>query len=893
MIHLRNALTALVFLLPSAAFASGQLIIQPGEPVMISGETTLVDPSTTWTITQAGTVINTLSTPEFEHAFFEPGDYQVTLLVVDAAGNTEESHLDILVGASANEQLPLKAVFHSLPAANTAGIVQLDAEKPQVILHAAESAGDIVEYRFDKNIAVDSDGDGDPANDIDNQADASLYTGSPWGISFSSLATTITARLTVVDEEGSTDSSDITFQAKPAANPAAPLVANIATVPSITQGGEMLLVGDSAEAVLFFGDSTGDIIQYRFDKNIAVDSDGDGDPANDIDNKNHPSFLTGEPHQVTLRKADGDTQIFQLIVVSDEGKGSRIRRKVVFTEPEPLPVPEGPIILSPKLFLDHDQAVVGETVTMHVFGAPQNTRISWDFQNDGEIDASGERAFAKYAYETAGDFRPTVTLVLDEQVTTVSEDIRVVSAPESAPTTALPTADFSHIIEGGTLRLTDLSSADPRLEDDSLVYLWSFGDGETSNEAAPTYTYDEVGSYTVALEVTDSAGNKTKKAIEIAIAEVGSASIETPNESPGAAESPATSPTETEPVSTETPATSPVATPMPTDRGSLLGGIFKFILFLLLFLILLLGGYFVFRKIHDPDRSFGEIIDDEVKRFSGSHTIAAENDQASPFVVASSPKENSSAEDATIIEKQASKIPGTAPPPTEAAPSPFLQAQRTEDNQKTEPDTAPKVLQNEEGTRSNIKAEMPDWLREDTSKPPASKEQASPPPDQKPATPEPEPVQNPHRKAPTGDVQQKPATPPPQSPESPSAQNTPSALPPQNPTPPPTPSAPPPASPPPAPQQEEPAPPAQQPTPQPPKSSPPMAHPTTAVQPQSAPAQKPPVAPPAPPPAPPAQQPNPPTPPPPQVTSKETHDKIAGEADLPLRPQNPDEKKSQ
>ena len=42
------------------------------------------------------------------------------------------------------------------------------------------SEGDIIHYRVDENIAVDSSGDGNPANDIDNRTDPSLYRGTPF-----------------------------------------------------------------------------------------------------------------------------------------------------------------------------------------------------------------------------------------------------------------------------------------------------------------------------------------------------------------------------------------------------------------------------------------------------------------------------------------------------------------------------------------------------------------------------------------------------------------------------------------------------------------------------------------------------------------------------------------
>ena len=46
--------------------------------------------------------------------------------------------------------------------------------------------------------------------------------------------------------------------------------------------------------------------------------------------------------------------------------------------------------------------------------------------------------------------------------------------------------------------------------DAPLSYAWSFGDGSTSNEAAPVYTFEDPGSYTVTLEVSNNDGRDAR-----------------------------------------------------------------------------------------------------------------------------------------------------------------------------------------------------------------------------------------------------------------------------------------------------------------------------------------------------------------------------------------------
>jgi outer membrane protein assembly factor BamB len=60
--------------------------------------------------------------------------------------------------------------------------------------------------------------------------------------------------------------------------------------------------------------------------------------------------------------------------------------------------------------------------------------------------------------------------------------------------TALIPTQFKGIAFGGTLPYS---------------YLWDFGDGNTSSELAPTYTYQQGGNYTATFTLTDSTGNRS------------------------------------------------------------------------------------------------------------------------------------------------------------------------------------------------------------------------------------------------------------------------------------------------------------------------------------------------------------------------------------------------
>jgi PKD repeat protein len=48
-------------------------------------------------------------------------------------------------------------------------------------------------------------------------------------------------------------------------------------------------------------------------------------------------------------------------------------------------------------------------------------------------------------------------------------------------------------------------------------YAWSFGDGGTASGVAPTHAYAAAGSYTVALTVTDTAGQPATATLELTL----------------------------------------------------------------------------------------------------------------------------------------------------------------------------------------------------------------------------------------------------------------------------------------------------------------------------------------------------------------------------------------
>lgn len=133
---------------------------------------------------------------------------------------------------------------------------------------------------------------------------------------------------------------------------------------------------------------------------------------------------------------------------------------------------------------------------------------SWAFGDNNT--ASGPTP--THTFAAAGQYSVTLTVQDAESLSDTATEIVTVSvAPPNAPPTAQFTADCPD------LRCTFDASAS---YDDGFVdgYLWTFGDGTTSTEGAPSHSYAISGSYTVTLVVTDNDGASSQpesKALDI------------------------------------------------------------------------------------------------------------------------------------------------------------------------------------------------------------------------------------------------------------------------------------------------------------------------------------------------------------------------------------------
>jgi len=106
---------------------------------------------------------------------------------------------------------------------------------------------------------------------------------------------------------------------------------------------------------------------------------------------------------------------------------------------------------------------------------------------------------------------PTPAVTPDPVVTPAPE---VTPAPAVTEKPAAPVADFTADKKAGNPPLTVQFSDQSK---NAVSYEWAFGDGNTSNDKSPSYTYIAEGDYIVTLTVTGSNGDKDTSKAKITV----------------------------------------------------------------------------------------------------------------------------------------------------------------------------------------------------------------------------------------------------------------------------------------------------------------------------------------------------------------------------------------
>ena len=145
----------------------------------------------------------------------------------------------------------------------------------------------------------------------------------------------------------------------------------------------------------------------------------------------------------------------------------------------------------------------GQTVTFTATNLRPNDSVTWDFQNDGSVDATGSTAQHVYATPGARTVRMRVARRGDDPPVEVLKVVRVDSPP-----TASFTASPNPATAGEAVQFNAAGSSDP--DGPIASYAWDLdndGQFDDASGIAASRAFATAGTYTVRLRVTDNRGS--------------------------------------------------------------------------------------------------------------------------------------------------------------------------------------------------------------------------------------------------------------------------------------------------------------------------------------------------------------------------------------------------
>ncbi len=437
-----------------------------------------------------------------QHAYSAPGTYTVRLTVTDDGGASDSTTSQITVTQAANT--PPTAAFSYSPSNPTPGAwVHFDASG------SSDPDGSIVSYSWNF-------GDGGTGSGV------SIYH------RFTS-AGTYTVRLTVIDNDGA---SDTTTQSVTVAAATPPPVAEAGGPYTGTVGQPITLNGTG---------STGSISQYLWSFGDGYSAQGatvthtytspgtytatltvSGPGGTDTDTAQVVISPAAPPLAVQLSLPKGSYQVGESIVITYTVNRAAY---VYICDADP----SGKVILLFPSYLEPNNYVgagthtlPGRSYTLRV-SAPAGTETLYAFAATSPLPnfpTSFGSSFPVLSYDPAG-FRNSVRQTMQTQLPAGewAEDTLSFTVTQPAPNQP-PVASFTYSPSspqvGQTVHFNGSGSHDP---DGSIVsYSWNFGDGHTGSGVTVNHSYSHAGTYTVRLTVTDNDGASATKTKSISVA---------------------------------------------------------------------------------------------------------------------------------------------------------------------------------------------------------------------------------------------------------------------------------------------------------------------------------------------------------------------------------------
>ena len=483
-----------------------------------------------WILKFNGEVLGKKSGLQIEHIFKNPGEFELNSIAQKRDGTTKNTNFKIFVVGSEIEKIEqigsVKAILQTLPQKNENDVVEISAGE-KVYFFGQNSVGEIDSFligekddenlkRFStKNFAEFKNGENIFEKNFSKNSEICLTVASG-------------------EEKVDVDCVEIKIKNEIENSAAKNLSAILNTFPPADESGIVHLSNDQNSVAFFAANSGGEILQFQIDADINFDSDGNGNPADDVDNANHESLKTGENFPFSYQK-NSDEIVAQLIVVDKNGEGSLIQRKIIFEKEkitesqknEVLKTIEKRVGDAPNanLISDKNQIFQNEVVKFTVLNAPENAKISWDFNNDGKNEIENGTAQAAFRFQKKGDFEVAAKFTENGVETKLSREIEVQKNKNGEIQTAPPVADFSFLIDENFVKFENFSLADSNLANEKLTCFWEFGDGKTAEECDAEHLFKILGEFETTLTVTDSADRKAKISKKIKIEKLATAAI--------------------------------------------------------------------------------------------------------------------------------------------------------------------------------------------------------------------------------------------------------------------------------------------------------------------------------------------------------------------------------
>jgi len=239
--------------------------------------------------------------PSFTYSAF--GEYAVKLTVVDSTGQKDELTQQVFVQ---DAEKP-KAMFTYEPDDKSITFENQSVVDPDL---------DIKSTVWDFNLNEDSDGDGNTENDTDSEKKNPVHEYASYG--------DYTVLLTVIDEIGQVSTHQEVISVR---DPAETLTALMSSTPSANRLGQIQMQGESGDVTVYFSSQGGSgNATYTIDKNIFIDSNGDGIRDNDVDFR---ATRAGSA-RFTFYRTDGQTVIKLTAIDDDSGLRDIATLQVVF-----------------------------------------------------------------------------------------------------------------------------------------------------------------------------------------------------------------------------------------------------------------------------------------------------------------------------------------------------------------------------------------------------------------------------------------------------------------------------------------------------------------------------------------------------------------------------------